>query len=114
MQNTPIREEIFSIKDKYENITDDSVSEKIEMIKKLNRSIEERSSIFALTFGIFGAIIFSLGIIIWLCFEKIPVSIVISILGFAIMAIVLPLRKVILTVEKKKCVKKSSTFPTKF
>ena len=85
-----------------ENITDDSVGKKNETIKKLDRSVEEISSIFALTFGIFGAIIFSLGMIIWLCFEKIPVSIVISILGFAIMAMVLPLKKVISACRKEE------------
>ena len=106
MTNTQIREEILSIKDKYENITDDSVGKKIETIKKLDRSVEKSSSVFALTFGILGAIVFSLGIIVWLCFEKLSASLVISILGLLTMALVLPLKKVISACRKEEVRKK--------
>lgn len=112
MTNTQIREEILSIKDKYENITDDSVGKKIEMIKKLDRSVEESSSVFALTFGILGAIVFSLGIIVWLCFEKLSASLVISILGILIMAMVLPLKKVISACRKEEVREKIISFST--
>ena len=98
--SAPEQEEIRRIKSKYEEKSGDI--SKIELLRKLDRSVTTTSTVVALTVGIIGILIMGLGMSLVMVWSKMLIGCIIGVAGIVITVISYPLYIKISESKRKK------------
>ena len=92
------REEIEKIRNKYISTQETN----FEKLKRIDMKVINISTISSIFFGLIGAFIFSVGLILSLNFAKYSLGLIFSLIGFILMALTPLVYNVILSKMKKK------------
>lgn len=92
------QEEIEAIRKKYMPVEED----KMETLRKLDKSVENTGTITAIVIGTIGTLVFGTGMSLAMVWKAFFLGIVVGIIGLIVMAAALPLYRIITKKQREK------------
>ncbi|MFA6938122.1 MAG: hypothetical protein WCQ67_07805 [Treponema sp.] len=100
MSEEEMNEVVNSIRSKYDKKS--TRQEKVEEIENLDQSVTSAGTVWALVYGIIGALIFGTGMCCVIIWNRMVFGIIIGLLGMIIMSLAIPGRKLAMERQKAK------------